>query len=79
MPIIDSKTGKVKKDYTVEELVEKAKEMRAYSMVAITAAGSGHTGGVLSIMDVTAALYLKEINHDPANPDWENRDRVFGQ
>src|SRR5665648_369074 len=77
MPIIDSKTGKVKKDYTVEELIEKAKEMRAYSMVAITAAGSGHTGGTLSIMDVTAALYLKEFNHDPANPDWEDRDRVF--
>ena len=77
MPIIDSKTGKIKRDYTVEALVEKAKEMRAYNMVAITAAGSGHTGGTLSIMDVTAALYLKEINHDPANPDWEDRDRVF--
>ena len=77
MPIIDSKTGKIKRDYTVEELVEKAKEMRAYNMVAITAAGSGHTGGTLSIMDVTAALYLKEINHDPANPNWEDRDRVF--
>jgi transketolase len=77
MPIIDSKTGIIKKDYTVEELVEKAKEMRAYNMVAITAAGSGHTGGTLSIMDVTAALYLKEIKHDPANPDWEDRDRVF--
>ena len=77
MPIIDSKTGKVKRDYTVEQLIEKAREMRAYNMVAITAAGSGHTGGTLSIMDVTAALYLKEINHDPANPDWEDRDRVF--
>jgi len=77
MPIIDSKTGKIKRDYTVEELIEKAKEMRAYNMVAITAAGSGHTGGTLSIMDITAALYLKEINHDPANPDWEERDRVF--
>ena len=77
MPIIDSKTGKIKRDYTVEELAEKAKEMRAYNMVAITAAGSGHTGGTLSIMDVTAALYLKEINHDPANPNWEDRDRVF--
>ena len=35
MPIIDSKTGKVKKDYTVEELVEKAKEMRAYNMLPL--------------------------------------------
>jgi len=77
MPIINSKTGKIRKNYTVEELIEKAREMRAYSMIAITAAGSGHTGGTLSIMDLTAALYLKEIDHDPANPDWEDRDRVF--
>lgn len=77
MPIIDSKTGKIKKDYTVEELVEKAQEMRAYNMIAITAAGSGHTGGTLSIMDITAALYLKKIKHDPANPTWEDRDRIF--
>ena len=77
MPIIDSKTKKIRKDYTIKELTEKAREMRAYNMVAITAAGSGHTGGTLSIMDITAALYLKHIRHDPANPTWENRDRVF--
>jgi len=77
MPIINSKTGEIKKDYSVEQLVEKAQEMRAYNMIAITAAGSGHTGGTLSIMDITAALYLKYIKHDPANPTWEDRDRVF--
>jgi transketolase len=77
MSIINFKTGEIKKDYSVEELVEKAKEMRAYNMIAITAAGSGHTGGTLSIMDVTAALYLKHIRHDPTNPTWEDRDRIF--
>lgn len=77
MPIIDSKTKKIKKGYSIEELIEKAKEMRAYNIIAITAAGSGHTGGTLSIMDITAALYLKHIKHDPANPTWEDRDRVF--
>ena len=41
MPIIDSKTGKIKKDYSIEELIEKAREMRAYNMISITAAGSG--------------------------------------
>ena len=77
MPIMNSKTGEVRRDYTIEELVEKAKEMRAYDMIAITAAGSGHTGGTLSIMDIAAALYLKKIRHDPQNPDWEDRDRIF--
>ena len=77
MPIMSSKTGEVRREYTIEELIEKAKEMRAYDMIAITAAGSGHTGGTLSIMDIVAALYLKKIRHDPQNPDWEDRDRVF--
>jgi len=77
MPIIDSKTDKVVRDYTVEELMEKAREMRAYNMVALCAASSGHTGGTLSIMDIVAALYLKKIRHDPKNPEWEDRDRVF--
>jgi|LDZT01.1.fsa_nt_gi transketolase len=77
MPIIDSKTGKIKKEYNTAELINKAKEMRAYNMIALTAAGSGHTGGTLSIMDIAAALYLKHIKHDPANPEWSDRDRVF--
>ncbi|MCK4617828.1 transketolase, partial [Candidatus Aerophobetes bacterium] len=53
------------------------REMRAYNMVTLTAASSGHTGGTLSIMDIATALYLKKIRHDPQNPDWEDRDRVF--
>ncbi|MBA7487017.1 1-deoxy-D-xylulose-5-phosphate synthase [subsurface metagenome] len=77
MPILDSKTKKIRKDYTIEELIEKAREVRAYNIIAITAAGSGHTGGTLSIMDIATALYLKKIRHDPENPSWEDRDRVF--
>lgn len=75
--LINSKTGKVRKNYTVKELEEKAREMRAYNMIAITAAGSGHTGGTLSIMDIAAALYLKVAKHDPKNPDWPERDRII--
>ncbi len=77
MPIVNSRTGKVRRDYTVKELEEKAREMRAYNMIAITAAGSGHTGGTLSIIDITAALYLKVARHDPKNPDWPERDRII--
>ena len=64
-------------NYSEEELIEKAAEMRAYNMIALTAAGSGHTGGTLSIMDIAAVLYLKVIDHDPANPGWDDRDRVI--
>ncbi|MCU0377606.1 MAG: thiamine pyrophosphate-dependent enzyme, partial [Bacteroidales bacterium] len=64
-------------EYSLEQLMEKAAEMRAYNMIALTAAGSGHTGGTMSIMDIAAVLYLKVLNHDPVNPDWDDRDRVF--
>ena len=60
-----------------EELRLAAQEMRAIAITDIFAAGSGHPGGSLSIMDIAAALYLKILNHDPSSPDWPERDRVF--
>lgn len=62
---------------TPEELRQAAAEMRAINLIDIFAAGSGHPGGTLSIMDIAAALYLRVLNHDPANPNWPDRDRVF--
>ncbi len=61
----------------VEELKQAAGEMRAVDLIDIFAAGSGHPGGTLSIMDIAAALYLRVLNHDPQNPSWPERDRVF--
>ncbi|MBQ8611280.1 MAG: transketolase [Oscillospiraceae bacterium] len=39
------------------------------------AAKAGHPGGSLSAADVFTWLYFKEMNIDPANPRWEDRDR----
>lgn len=39
-------------------------------------AKSGHPGGSLSIADTLAYLYEAELNIDPQNPDWPNRDRL---
>lgn len=38
-------------------------------------AKSGHPGGSLSAADLFTYLYFKEMNVDPANPAWEDRDR----
>ena len=35
----------------------------------------GHPGGSLSAADMFTYLYNKELNVDPANPAWEDRDR----
>ncbi len=38
-------------------------------------AACGHPGGSLSIADVLTYLYFEEMNVDPQNPGWEERDR----
>ena len=38
-------------------------------------AKSGHPGGSLSIADIVTYLYFHEMNVDPKNPKWEDRDR----
>jgi transketolase len=77
MAILDSRSGAPRRDYSVAELIETAALMRGYDLVSLCAAASGHAGGTLSIMDITAALYLKVANHDPQNPNWEDRDRII--
>ena len=39
------------------------------------AAKCGHPGGSLSAAEMFTYLYNKELNVDPANPQWEDRDR----
>ena len=39
------------------------------------AAKAGHPGGSLSAADMFTYLYFKEMNVDPKNPKWEDRDR----
>ena len=37
----------------------------------------GHIGGALSIVDVLAVLYGKQLKHDPKRPDWDERDYLI--
>ena len=39
------------------------------------AAKCGHPGGSLSAADMFTYLYFKELNVDPKNPRWDDRDR----
>jgi transketolase len=77
MALIDSSTRTLIRDYSTAELIEAAKLMRGYNLVSLCAAGSGHAGGTLSIMDIVSAVYLKIADHDPKNPHWEDRDRII--
>jgi len=77
MAILNSKTGQIRKKFSLKQLVDAANYMRGIDLISIYLAESGHPGGTLSIMDITAALYLKIARHDPKNPDWEDRDRII--
>lgn len=39
-------------------------------------AKSGHPGGSLSVADILTYLYFSQMNIDPQNPHWEDRDRL---
>ena len=51
--------------------------MRVEIIRMIEAAGSGHPGGSLSVVDILAVLYAKFLRHDPKRPDWPDRDRLI--
>lgn len=59
----------------MEELKKIAKEIRKGIIEEVYQAQSGHPGGSLSITDILTVLYFKEMNIDPQNPNWEDRDR----
>nr|WP_249300815.1 transketolase [Feifania hominis] len=52
-----------------------AAKVRLGAVEAVYSAKSGHPGGSLSIADILTYLYFKEMNIDPKNPKWEDRDR----
>ncbi len=52
-----------------------ATEIRLDIIEEVHSAKSGHPGGSLSIADIITYLYYEEMNVDPKNPNWADRDR----
>jgi transketolase len=61
----------------IAELADRCRRLRKDLLVSLNAAGSGHSGGSLSSVEILAALYFYKLRHDPANPQWEDRDRFL--
>ena len=64
-------------DTRIKELELIANTLRRHVIEMVAHAGSGHQGGPLGMADVFAVLYFQAMNHDPKNPDWEERDRLI--
>ncbi|MBS3804101.1 MAG: transketolase [Oleiphilaceae bacterium] len=52
-----------------------ANAIRALSMDAVQKAKSGHPGAPMGMADIAEVLWNDYLSHNPANPDWANRDR----
>ncbi|MDH3481344.1 MAG: transketolase [Gammaproteobacteria bacterium] len=52
-----------------------ANAVRALSMDAVQAANSGHPGAPMGMADIAEVLWNDYLRHNPANPQWANRDR----
>lgn len=62
------------KKLTLEQLEQKAIDVREDIIKMLEHAKSGHTAGPLGLADIFTALYFDVLKHDPKKPDWDQRD-----
>lgn len=60
----------------IKAIEEKAKKIRKGIIEEVYSHQSGHPGGSLSVADIIAVLYFKEMNINPQEPEWKERDRL---
>ncbi|MEZ8402744.1 transketolase [Vibrio splendidus] len=54
-----------------------ANAIRALSMDGVQQANSGHPGAPMGMADIAEVLWRGHLNHNPANPEWADRDRFI--
>ncbi|MBU2896588.1 transketolase, partial [Vibrio hepatarius] len=52
-----------------------ANAIRALSMDSVQQANSGHPGAPMGMADIAEVLWRSHLNHNPADPEWADRDR----
>ncbi len=52
-----------------------ANAIRFLAIDAVEAANSGHPGAPMGMADIAEVLWRGHLHHNPANPQWPNRDR----
>ena len=75
---VRTRQGRRSSQVELTELKKKANDIRIDIVDMIAQAGSGHPGGSLSAAEIVTALYFGGVlDHDPANPSREGRDRFI--
>ncbi len=67
----------MKKEENLAKLEKIANKIRQDLIKSLVSAGSGHSAGPLGMADIFTALYFNILNHNPKNPKWDLRDRLY--
>jgi len=62
---------------SLDEMATIARRLRRHIIAMTGAAGCGHPGGSLSVVEIVTTLYFKVLRHMPKNPLWVDRDRFI--
>lgn len=79
-PILSSRVYPYGTMHTPEmafDLSRRSYEYRIQVLRMVYGRKSGHIGGAFSIAEILTALYFHQLRLDPANPTWEDRDRLI--
>ncbi len=77
MPIFDSGKNRIISSLSDIEIRKKAEEIRFYSNLAAYISGTAALDKHNALINIAAVLYFNYVSHDPMNPFWDKRDRVF--
>jgi transketolase len=61
----------------IKYLESMGQQLRIAALDAIYAANSWHLGSCFSAAEIMSVLYFHELNIDPENPNWADRDRFI--
>ncbi|MFC4241999.1 transketolase [Gryllotalpicola reticulitermitis] len=62
---------------TDRELQTTANQIRRSVVEMLARAGSGHSAGPLGMAEILTVLFFRIMRHDPARPDWNERDVFY--
>lgn len=65
----------MKETVSIPQLQNTCVDLKKNVISMIYKAQSGHPGGSLSVAEFVTACYFREMNIDPKNPKWADRDR----
>jgi len=60
---------------STKNITAMANAIRALAMDAVQQANSGHPGAPMGMADMAVALWGRHLRHNPAQPQWADRDR----